>query len=372
MSVLLCCLYCKGGKMSNSCKYLTLYNDLKEKIDTGIYQENDMLPSENELVKIYNVSRITVSKALHMLVDEGYITRKQGKGSFVSSKASHKIHRETHHPKKIGLLIPCISDIHALTLSYAMGTELAFPEYDLHIIQTHNLEYEAYSIKKLRNEGYDGLIIFPIDNEIYSDTILALQVDHFPYVLLDRRFQGIHSSYVISDNLYGGALCVKHLTELGHTKIAFCANSDLSEQSTENRYLGYMQELRRNQIEADENRVFFSLTDETISGFLAKIKSRQITAAIAVNTYTARYILQHCDRNGICVPEDLSLVCFDTPAMMDAKYSFLTYADQDSFQMGVQAAQIIKKLIDNPHIAPIQTILQPTLVANRSTRKNPS
>ena len=356
--------------MSNSCKYVILYNDLKEKIDNGMYHENDMLPSENELVKEYHVSRITVSKALHMLVDDGYITREQGKGSFVASKSNRKISVDAHRPKKIGFLIPFISDIHALTLAYLIGIELPFPEYDLHIIQTHSIEHEEYSVKKLRNEGYEGLIIFPIDNEIYSDTILALQVDRFPYVLLDRRFQGINSSYVISDNQYGGVLCVKHLTKLGHTKIAFCASSNLSEQGTENRYLGYMQELKRNHIEADETKVFFSLSDETVPNFITRVKSHEITAAIAINAHTARYILHHCDRNNIRVPEDLSLICFDTPAIIDTKHSFLTYVDQGSTQMGVQAAQIIKKLIGNPDLSPIQSIIKPTVVVNNSTREN--
>lgn len=356
--------------MSNSCKYVVLYNDLKEKIDTGIYRENDMLPSENELVKTYNVSRITVSKALHMLVDDGYVTREQGKGSFVSPKSNHKVSSDTYQPKKIGFLIPFISDIHALTLSYLIGMELPFPEYDLHIIQTHSIDHEEYSIKRLRSEGYEGVIIFPIDNEIYSDTILALQVEHFPYVLLDRNFQGINSSFVISDNQYGSALCVKHLVELGHNKIAFCASGNISEQCTEKRYLGYKQELQKNHIKPDESRVFFSLSDEMVSDFIAKVKSREVTAAIIVNSHTARYILHHCDRNNIRVPEELSLICFDTPTIIDTKHSFLTYVDQGSVEMGAQAGQIIKKLIDNPHIPPNQVIVKPTLVVNHSTTKN--
>ena len=42
-----------------------------------------MLPSENELTKKYNVSRETIRKALTLLLENGYIQKKQGKGSIV-------------------------------------------------------------------------------------------------------------------------------------------------------------------------------------------------------------------------------------------------------------------------------------------------
>ena len=64
-------------------KYLTIYNDLAEKIKTGYYKANDLLPSESKLMKDYNVSRDTIRKSLNILTQEGYIQKAQGKGSFV-------------------------------------------------------------------------------------------------------------------------------------------------------------------------------------------------------------------------------------------------------------------------------------------------
>ncbi len=70
-----------GDFMSN--KYLTIYNELAEKITNGYYKTNDLLPSESELMKIYGVSRDTIRKSLNILTQEGYIQKSQGKGSFV-------------------------------------------------------------------------------------------------------------------------------------------------------------------------------------------------------------------------------------------------------------------------------------------------
>ena len=67
--------------MSN--KYLTIYKELANHIKNGKYKPNDLLPSETELMKAYNVSRDTIRKSLNILTQEGYIQKAQGKGSFV-------------------------------------------------------------------------------------------------------------------------------------------------------------------------------------------------------------------------------------------------------------------------------------------------
>ena len=57
--------------------------DLSRKIEDGIYKPGDRLPSESELVEAYGVSRVTVRAALGMLVDEGVLVKRRGKGTFV-------------------------------------------------------------------------------------------------------------------------------------------------------------------------------------------------------------------------------------------------------------------------------------------------
>ncbi|WP_027308131.1 trehalose operon repressor [Caloramator sp. ALD01] len=68
--------------MENS-KYLIIYNDIVEKIEKVEYEPNAKLPSENELMQMYDVSRDTVRKALLHLEQNGYIQKIKGKGSFV-------------------------------------------------------------------------------------------------------------------------------------------------------------------------------------------------------------------------------------------------------------------------------------------------
>lgn len=61
-----------------------LYSTLFEKISNGSWAEGYQIPSERELCNEYSVSRMTVREAVKSLVQEGYLIRKQGKGTFVS------------------------------------------------------------------------------------------------------------------------------------------------------------------------------------------------------------------------------------------------------------------------------------------------
>lgn len=67
-----------------------LYFQLKEifhdKIESEELTEGDMIPSENELQKIYGVSRATVRKAIELLVYDGLMDKKKGKGTFVKRR----------------------------------------------------------------------------------------------------------------------------------------------------------------------------------------------------------------------------------------------------------------------------------------------
>lgn len=63
--------------------YKRLLEDIKLQIHKGEYQVGSLLPSENDLCKLYNTTRPTVRQALSELTVLGYINRIHGKGSIV-------------------------------------------------------------------------------------------------------------------------------------------------------------------------------------------------------------------------------------------------------------------------------------------------
>jgi DNA-binding GntR family transcriptional regulator len=70
----------RAGKIP---QYRKVYELLRKHISDGVYNEGDLLPSENELCRLYGLTRPTVRQALGKLAVDGYIFKHQGKGSIV-------------------------------------------------------------------------------------------------------------------------------------------------------------------------------------------------------------------------------------------------------------------------------------------------
>lgn len=74
------------NKASSIPLYQQIVDDIKQQIMDGVLKEGDKLMTEQNLGEVYQVSRITVRKAIEYLADEGYVTKRQGIGTFVATK----------------------------------------------------------------------------------------------------------------------------------------------------------------------------------------------------------------------------------------------------------------------------------------------
>ncbi len=66
--------------------YLQLYEIIKKKIEHDEWPVGSQIPTEEELCKMFNISRSTVRTAISFLARQGYLRRQSGKGTFVSRK----------------------------------------------------------------------------------------------------------------------------------------------------------------------------------------------------------------------------------------------------------------------------------------------
>ena len=63
--------------------YVQLKSIILEKIEIGFWKEGDLISSERDLSEEFSISRMTIRQALGELVQEGYLLKKKGKGTFV-------------------------------------------------------------------------------------------------------------------------------------------------------------------------------------------------------------------------------------------------------------------------------------------------
>ncbi|MBC8642179.1 GntR family transcriptional regulator [Caballeronia sp. EK] len=64
--------------------YIQIADRLRAEIDAGTFATDSKLPAESELTQRFDVSRVTVRQAIALLLADGYVVSKQGKGTFVS------------------------------------------------------------------------------------------------------------------------------------------------------------------------------------------------------------------------------------------------------------------------------------------------
>ena len=82
--------------VSSSPLYHQLKQRIAEDIEKGNYPVGSRIPPEHELENIYQVSRVTVRRALAELTADGMLERKQGKGTFVSEPVLSRDMKSIH------------------------------------------------------------------------------------------------------------------------------------------------------------------------------------------------------------------------------------------------------------------------------------
>ena len=82
-----------GG--SSAPLYQQVLDLIKSDIEHGTYPIDSQIPTEFELSKMYGVGRVTVRRAIEELAGEGYLTKRQGRGTFVTAtKMIRKVHQK--------------------------------------------------------------------------------------------------------------------------------------------------------------------------------------------------------------------------------------------------------------------------------------
>ncbi|MBM7568444.1 DNA-binding LacI/PurR family transcriptional regulator [Paenibacillus sacheonensis] len=371
--------------------YERIFETLRDEINERKYEAGDRVPSEKELGDEHGVSRITSKKALELLANEGYIIRQPGRGSFVADAAvkgaaaraagSHPIR---HKPRSaegkllIGLVITDFADSYGTALIY--GMEEASRLNDAYLVLRRsfgNPANEAEAIQGLLELGVDGLIIFPAQGEYFNAEILKLVITKFPFILIDRHLKGVAAGSISTDNVGAAKEGTNYLFGLGHTSIGFLTPPPADTTAIEERIEGFIQAHAERGIKVERE-----LWIETIASSLPKANAEenrkrdiaaikahltkypQITALFATEYDIAQLAIRAASELGLSVPEDLSILCFDSPEH-DGTFP-LTHMKQDQQGLGKLAFENVLKLREGESL-PIKTLLEATLVVGDST-----
>ncbi|HEV3223753.1 MAG TPA: substrate-binding domain-containing protein [Puia sp.] len=218
------------------------------------------------------------------------------------------------------------------------------------------------------NRQVDGLILSPPSNS--ENQIEYLQKLGFPFVLLDRYFKDIKTSYVALDNYKASHEAVNHLIKTGRNRIGMITyKSDLFHLKERKR--GYLSALKENRISFERGwlkEIDISNNRSEIENAINEIISSDplINAVLFGSNNIATISLKYINSLPIKVPRDLAIISFDQTDMLDLFYAPVTYIKQPLKEMGEIAIKILLKEINDTN-AISQVNMNAELVIREST-----
>lgn len=178
-------------------------------------------------------------------------------------------------------------------------------------------------------------------------------------------------NWVDVNNKQGSQQAVEHLLECGYKKIAFVGGSQ-KEVFNRNRLSGYKEALRINGIEYRENYVKEGESTKQ-SGFNMMNELMHLSeppeAVICGDNIICVGVMKAIKDNGLDIPQDIGLISFDNFPIAELVEPALTTVDIDVFDLGVQAADILFRLIDNPETRQQQSLISTRIEVRESTVK---
>jgi DNA-binding LacI/PurR family transcriptional regulator len=334
-------------KKSNLPLYKQVYEALKEDIINETYKSGDLLPSERQLGEMFNVDRITIRKALEILVEDGMVDKIAGLGTKIKEYTLKNLREETAN--NIVFLLPKsrnsvdrITEPFNSTLFYSVGTECKSKGYNL---QYYTVDDEDKLSELLFSSNISGVISVSKVNEKFYDEIARINL---PIVLVNNSYECFPN--VMVDNEKGAYDIVNYLIGLGHKRIGTVTG--IKEYVTsEERLNGYKHALSDAGISWQDQMIEEGgWTFETGFAIMKKVLAAKTvlpTAIFAANDTTALGVIEALKEAGLTVPGDVSVVGFDN--IDSGKYTspHLTTVGVDIKTIGKVACQTLFNNIDS-------------------------
>ncbi|MCD6543884.1 MAG: LacI family DNA-binding transcriptional regulator [Flavobacteriaceae bacterium] len=238
---------------------------------------------------------------------------------------------------------------------------------------------------KTEKKIVDGLFMNRIDGLLMSASMATTNHEHLnifinnniPIVLFDRYFENGALSKVIFEDKKGAFDLTQHMIDGGCKKL-YHLSGDLKSQIYEQRYLGYREALKKNNLEFHKTFVRSSnLNKEEAVDIIKAIlseKGQLPDALVCGNDVSALAIMKYLDENtSIKVPDDIMIGGFSNEPASDLIRPGLTTIDQHPFIIGKTAAEMLMNFINDKE-KDFQTsntvVVRSDLIKRGSTKRN--
>ena len=241
------------------------------------------------------------------------------------------------------------------------GEKLA--EHDYGILSCWPAQNSAGGISRnldmMLGKNVDGIIFVGGDWLLLGEEAFRMLNDRrIPFVFCSRYCADYHVPFIVTDDLLGGELAANCLLERGH-RVILCESND----SIERRMRGNFNAINRY---SDAKSVVFYQLEEVP----ALVRKHHATAVLTFSDQHAFDVMNLLRRNGLRVPEDVSVVGYDDIEYAARPEFSLTTIRQQRKKLGELVATYLLERLDGRTPEPEQ-LLAPELVVRGSVRSLP-
>lgn len=341
----------------NISKYEIIRNKIEEKIVSGVYQENDKIPSENELCQIYESSRITVRKALDELVTKGVLYRQQGRGTFVRPKAPVSNDMKA---RKVLLVLPNYPELFSAGLVSDMiaGIERVLRKTELSLVtlmEPRNKEDSEKFIQSVKTIEPEGIIYSFYYNNTLMNELVKLEI---PLVFLDSEPDDNMFDVITGEDFESAYRATSLAIMEGCTHIGFYSPWNEHFSTCALRYEGVKKALEDSKIEWNAKQFklcgvgaeyhdaivkFDMVTD--IKNYL--LENPELEVLIAMNDSVAFATYKAASELEIKIPEKLKIISYGDYNWSSFPMIGLTTYRQHFSQYGKEAMKLLLQRMQN-------------------------
>jgi LacI family transcriptional regulator len=237
-------------------------------------------------------------------------------------------------------------------------------------------EHELVEVMRLKD--FDGLLLTPVlDRNADLAHLFELRRRNIRFVLLEE-VHGLRASLVVVDNVDGAKMGVRHLIDLGHSRIVHFAGPRYSLNSDE-RIEGVRAAYSESALvfsDALVVRAGDSLTDgydAALAYFRGRPAAERPTGVMCYNDLVALGVCRALAELGIAVPGEVSVVGYDDLPLAEFVTPSLTTVRVPKREVGRTAAELLHQEIEHgPAAKPHTVYLRAELVARASTGPCPA
>ncbi len=354
--------------------YLALAEKLRLAIDEKNIVPGSFLGTEVELSRNHSLARMTVRRAVQILIDEGLLERLPGRGIFVRDSS--------HQTRVVKMLAGNLCWTPAVNMSRGARRVATEKGVELLLCDGHgSQDDEIETIRHLPYTGVRGAIIMSMHCHKFYNALCTLVSSNFPFVVVDQQLHEIDAPSVCSDNLGGGKLAAQAILRAGHKRIAFIGDLDAS--TTNDRLTGVQAALFEADLKLIDS-IDIPVVDR-LADWEPQIKkavrelmttNKPPTAMICSCDTVARAAYRTLSELGLEIPRDISVIGFDDDPLAEWLNPPLSTIRQPFDEIGRIAMELLLERIANtkasfePKLVPVEYVERDSIAPpTRSTLK---